>query len=122
MQNLKQNGLDNSRADRVSNGIKLLNEAWASWYRHINCDELNLEDCSKCILGQIHGNYNRALKMLFGHLNPKERHKQAFELGFHIEISVDVIPAYEWAELTTEWVRRIHTMRANDRSYHRSEE
>ena len=40
---------------RVANGVKLLDERVPGWWRVINLDRLQMEDCTQCMLGQLFG-------------------------------------------------------------------
>lgn len=42
---------------RVAAGAALLDQVEPDWYRRIALDELGMETCDRCILGQLHGDF-----------------------------------------------------------------
>lgn len=43
--------------ERVANGAKMLDLRSPGWHKKINREELDMGSCSRCIIGQITGNY-----------------------------------------------------------------
>lgn len=39
---------------RVKCGAALLDKKYPGWAKNINCDELRIESCDKCVIGQLY--------------------------------------------------------------------
>lgn len=52
--------------EQVKRGIALLDKKKPGWRNKVNINELQMHDCSACILGQVFGNYGLGLKYLCG--------------------------------------------------------
>jgi len=50
--------------DRVRNGIKFLNKTRPGWRQELNAQQLEMNSCTQCVLGQIYGNYHEAIQRL----------------------------------------------------------
>lgn len=87
----------------VSNGILFLDERHPNWLRCINLNVLDVMHTTKCVLGQLYGNYHIGVKRYTIHGN------QAFELGFAVRsIGLDLIDVQmRYNQLTAEWKRQI---------------
>ena len=48
----------------VTRGIAYLDEHLPGWQDEIDWDKLEMDECEKCILGQLFGNYERGLRVL----------------------------------------------------------
>lgn len=44
--------------DRVNRGAELLDRVRPGWAREIAADELAMETCDRCLLGQLYGDYH----------------------------------------------------------------
>jgi len=51
-------------ASRVDAGARLLDQKLPSWYRGVALDELAMQSCDRCILGQIYGSYTEGCDSL----------------------------------------------------------
>ena len=51
-------------SERIAAGIAILDEAVPGWKKEIDCETLDLSDCSMCVLGQVYGTYNEGLTVL----------------------------------------------------------
>jgi hypothetical protein len=51
---------------RVRRGVRLLDREKPGWERKIDLDRLDLGHTCNCVLGQVYGNYDRALYELDG--------------------------------------------------------
>jgi hypothetical protein len=50
--------------EKVERGALLLDERHPGWHHKINLNELNLESCTACVLGQLHGDFGQGLDEL----------------------------------------------------------
>ena len=48
----------------VTRGVKLLDQEVMEWRNHIDLDDLDLDDCDICVLGQLFGDYDSGLERL----------------------------------------------------------
>jgi hypothetical protein len=80
---------------RVARGATLLDEIRPGWWREINDDELDMQWCQECILGQVFGNYFLAFSQL-----PIPRFNAPM-FGFDLPVKVAVKGT--WEELATAW-------------------
>lgn len=55
------NNTTGSIAERVAAGAGLLDEHAPGWADRIDIDRLNISLCSRCVLGQLYGDYFRGL-------------------------------------------------------------
>lgn len=49
---------------RVEKGAAWLDVNRPGWFDAINCDELNIESCSRCVLGQLFGSFDDGMARL----------------------------------------------------------
>jgi hypothetical protein len=57
-------GPDLTVTQRVQNGAAILDEALPGWEKHIDRSTLNIASGGHCVLGQIFGNFGRAVRVL----------------------------------------------------------
>lgn len=55
-----------STEQRVARGVKLLDKQVPGWDQRIRLHHLDMASGYKCVLGQLYGDYPRALDALFG--------------------------------------------------------
>lgn len=107
--------------DRVRDGARLLDEQRPGWWQRIDILKLEMNNCSKCILGQLFGHYDSGLTRLFG--SPDEA-EEASERGFdHDEefgaFTTDGQSAYkdrvnnQYSQLARVWIDEV-LKRASD--------
>jgi hypothetical protein len=90
-----------SIAERVAAGVAWLDAEVPDWWRDIRLDRLEMASCTRCVLGQVFGEYGDApLGDLF---------EQPLRLGFNVSLANDF---REFGELTAEWRRVIEERRA----------
>ena len=77
----------------VTRGIALLDEHLPGWQDEIDWDDLEMDTCEKCILGQIFGDYQKGLRLLGLEGDRGTRY------GFNTEGS--------WDKLTNLWRRMV---------------
>ena len=65
--------------ERVARGAKLLDESQPGWRERIRADELAMETCDQCVLGQLYGDYATGFKEM---LKPFDSRVQ-FSSGDH---------------------------------------
>ncbi len=53
----------------IEEAANILDKAKPHWYRNVDLNELDMDNASRCILGQVYRDYNIGFKKLFG-LNP----------------------------------------------------
>jgi hypothetical protein len=75
----------------VTRGIAYLDEHLPGWQDEIEWDELDMEHCETCIIGQLFGDYDRGMRIL--QLGEKDGRR----LGFQTEGN--------WAKLAGLWRR-----------------
>lgn len=88
-----------SRAERIDAGIAMLDDNYPGWENRIDLDLLDVRSLN-CVLGQVYGSYMRGKRLL----NVVE---DADQCGFDICIDADE----SYADLTSEWRRRIEQRR-----------
>jgi len=113
--------------DRIDQGIAYLNEKHPGWQKKIDLKLLDLEGCTKCILGQIFGDYWKASKEVdyqrtgIGLQNASLFSDWASERGFSLtEEELDDVDDIDqenkkWKKLTRIWKKKINAgTRTND--------
>jgi hypothetical protein len=81
--------------ERVAAGAAFLDEQWPGWWQRIALDQLVLSDCSRCVLGQLAGDYDEGLTGL------GLDYEDAMIFGFTTCLGFDVLTA-AWAKVITE--------------------
>ena len=87
--------MDNMTA--VENGAAVLDREVPGWIFLINLDTLDLEDCNRCVLGQVFGGFWTGMATLFDDAASPE---VAVTCGFEIEGVSDE----DYTELTDAWI------------------
>jgi hypothetical protein len=86
-------------AERVAAGAAYLDEHQPGWSRFIDLKKLDISSSCRCILGQLHGDYEAALFELG---MDDEESWQPFDLGFNgAGLSLSWLSA-EWENLIRE--------------------
>lgn len=89
---------DFNAAERVARGAKLLDRKRPGWAERIDLDQLRLEECDSCILGQLYGTYRNG-KLECGLAIGGDH-------GFG-EIFMQMNPGPEYAALRVAWLAEI---------------
>lgn len=86
--------------DEVRKGVELLDAANPSWAEQVNLRELQLNDCTLCILGQVYGHYTSGKSVLnfnpSGNLDVDIAH--GFTFGFSPYKNLE-----DWHDLGETW-------------------
>jgi hypothetical protein len=88
-------------AQRVDNGIALLDEKVPSWQDKVDPSTLTLSRIDACVLGQLFGSYYDGAEQLG--FDPES--KQASDLGFFLKDDEHRYITYQ--QLTEEWSTRL---------------
>jgi hypothetical protein len=98
---------------RVEEGARLLDRVDPGWHRRIAVDRLAMESCDRCVLGQLHGDFQEGFREIIATLPDWELYSAA-EHGFtllHREQDTDsegedrIIPRF--AALSDLWRRQV---------------
>lgn len=86
--------------EQIAKGVKYLDQDLGpSWVERIRVDRLELNDCFRCVIGQLYGNFYKRFE------GPAE----AWDLGFSINPGK---PAIWYITLNREWREKIAQLRA----------
>lgn len=95
---------------RVAHGVSLLDEKRPGWWQRIDLDDLDVNDCSECVIGQLFAGFVEGATSLIGadefmnNLNAPA----LIALGFSVPMSNNDTEA---DALTAEWKRIISERR-----------
>ena len=89
---------------RVARGALLLDDAEPQWFRRIALDELAMESCDRCILGQLHGDYMAGFRHILRSFSSKQLFT-ASDYGF-------TLPKIEQEVEESVWERRFAALAA----------
>jgi hypothetical protein len=90
----------------VARGAALLDHKNPGWWRAINIGFLDMEKCTRCILGQLYGQYQHGLNQLEMWESNAARH------GFYVMPPLPSSLPYEeehmrnWVQANLEWARQ----------------
>jgi hypothetical protein len=99
----------------VRRGATLLDERVVGWARRINERELNLSSCGKCILGQVYGEFERGIEILFGDDDLETwRESAGFGFFFDEEQYPHINEQWYYAALASAWLAEIRARLAPD--------
>jgi|SRR5262252_3231751 len=104
---------------RVKRGAKLLDSvAGSDWYWNVNLNTLKLEDCYKCVLGQLYGDFRDGIIQV---AHPDDE----IRCGFNIKCDLfwseeEEEQSYKW--LTDLWKAQIIKRREEDTGMNIGEE
>lgn len=90
-------GMDDERAmqirESVARGVRLLDKARDGWWRRIDLDDLAMDDCMSCVLGQLFGDYCDGTNILEAEMGmaPGTIRKSAEKWGFDIDAEMEDI-------------------------------
>jgi hypothetical protein len=88
--------------DAVARGVALLDEKVPGWRERIKLGELALQDCRRCVLGQVYGHFERGCLAL--DLDEDENPWLVGRYGFCLpNISVDTPAVSRYVVLTAAW-------------------
>lgn len=86
--------------ERVARGARLLDEAVPDWTKRVALDALAMERCDRCVLGQVHGSYDRGIRTLFFAIETRSGREQAVrDYGFEAKMGLPT----EYADLADAW-------------------
>jgi hypothetical protein len=89
--------------DRVRSGAAFLDERYPEWVERIDLDELDMNDCKSCIVGQAVANYSTFFS------DAEENCGLPGALGFNLDYTDD----YDnWPDLEEAWRSYITARRA----------
>ena len=89
-------------ADRVSAGIDFLDGRVPGWDERIDLDTLKIEHCTRCVLGQLFGDFGDGLDQLDLY------HDKDVRLGFAREPGESI---FVYRDLTAAWTAAIRARR-----------
>lgn len=93
-------------AERVANGVKLLDAKIGCWVDLVDLDELSLASSYSCVIGQLYGDFGEGVQQL-------GITRKAQRLGFEVDLDGWNEPfGVAYRELDTEWRRVILERRA----------
>jgi hypothetical protein len=92
--------------ERVARGARFLDQHRPGWHAEIDTARLRMESCAQCILGQLFGDFPRALT-----LTPQRDPEWVREHGFDLAIpefdsDEHILDGYR--RLTEMWIDEIH--------------
>ena len=87
-------------ADRVARGVALLDRKLPGWDAGVDLSTLHLDSCSRCVLGQLYGDYSYAADVFDVEDNPEDFGFDLFEGD-----------PFTYEDLTVEWKRVIRGRR-----------
>lgn len=89
--------------ERVARGAAALDRAFGgsrAWRERIRLDDLAMEHCDQCILGQVFGDYFGGMERLVGSFSASYAvYTVAYDHGFTADTE------YEYEQLAAEWRR-----------------
>ena len=91
-------------AERVANGVALLDEVKPNWRESVDAEMLRMDDLEWCILGQVYGYWGTAQT----ELDLWERAEQE-RLGFEFTVNEYLHEDFEFLrdELRDEWIKQL---------------
>ena len=91
---------------QIKKGMKFLDEKVPGWEHRIDLDELDIANCTRCMLGQLFGDYGRITRdgYLFEVLSRSESASLGFTVG---SFTPCILEDRSWHNLTDEWVDAI---------------
>jgi hypothetical protein len=93
----------------VQEGISVLDQHRPGWRDRIDLGTLDLENCYRCVLGQVEGSYVDGRKILAA-LDGASDHRHEWAIGHGFDR--DVYPEDsrgDYEDLTSEWMRALGT-------------
>ena len=87
-------------AQEVARGAARLDFEQPGWAEQISLDRLAMDNCARCILGQVYGNYFDGRSFLFGN-HPIDAMEMSHQHGFTLH--EDERFPMEWAVLADAW-------------------
>lgn len=108
--------------DQIAAGAAVLDEHYPTWLNEVDVPTLELNDCQRCVLGQLTGSYNTGTTILMNRqgvpVSETDEDEWAAEHGFITPYrrcwDTDTTQSdREMAVLTSEWKTYIVTRREN---------
>lgn len=82
--------------EQISRGVEYLDRDLGKyWVERINLKVLRLDDCLRCVIGQLYGNFYHRFETPEG----------SFDFGFSVDFD-------QYSILTREWKKKIAQLRA----------
>lgn len=99
--------MDTDVAGRVARGVALLDERLPGWVDRVNTIKLDIQNCERCVLGQVFGDYFAGSRELGIWENEEE-------YGFDRIQDLDYIEymLQDYLDLREEWQRVITVLQA----------
>lgn len=99
--------------EQIAKGVEYLDQDLGpSWVERIRVERLNLNDCFRCVIGQVYGNFYKKFD------GPGADDDQSAELGFSLatptslNAEAHVDRGNKYYQLTQEWKKKIAQLRA----------
>ena len=103
-------------AQRVQNGIKLLDTAMPGWIDKVDVSTLNMRNPEFCLLGQITGRVGSSYWRSAEVFPPGSL--SVFDQGFSLNASESLL---YWEELTAEWKKAIRERKETNSGWETSQ-
>jgi hypothetical protein len=91
-------------AERVANGVKLLDEKLPEWREHVDPEILQMDSLSDCILGQTYGHWTTAQEEL-NMWSRTDQEAHGFEFSVNEYLHEDFPQLQD--VLTQEWIKQL---------------
>lgn len=104
-------------AIRARRGARLLDRKIPGWYSKIREQDLKMDSCYRCVLGQIYGFYTRGLETVFGeiHMDREELEPEEVRHGFVALDSEMFDRVHNYEVLTATWKAEILKRREREK-------
>lgn len=104
-------------AVQARRGARLLDKRIPGWHNKINTEELKMDSCYRCVLGQIYGFYTRGLHQVFGSTadDREELEHEEVLYGFVALNSEMFDGIHEYEVLTATWKAEILKRREREK-------
>lgn len=101
---------------RIAAGVAFLNRVSPDWHWRVNTRKLAMEYESRCVLGQLYGEYTKALDRF--EFTDKEAYKLGFCSIFQRRWDLSKFLPFVGRRLTKAWKKEIMARREQDRFQH----
>lgn len=108
-----ENGVELDLELAVTDGIDRLDAFYPEWPNEIDIDTLDMANGSRCIIGQLFGDYLDGITTLGLDFFSEDDITHGFNLPHNEDGGVRL--ASEWRELTDLWIAEIREIRASIR-------
>jgi hypothetical protein len=96
-------------AERAARGAALLDEIRPGWWRSVAFDQLAMDSCDQCVLGQVFGEYSDGLQALDAHANQGSKVRVTIDEDYYgfdltdVEKLGDADENAAWEDLASAW-------------------